>query len=483
MMKKQIFKNLILLTILLSGCSSSSLSDSLTSTGQPSSQELPLAPFSIRSFVDEFNFDYLNNLLFSFEDVYQREVSHIEGNNISSGDYTIEDGLITINRNYLAYLSPGTYSLDLMTTLGRAPFSFKVLDKNNPFRIINESFETGDLFGWQSETIFKGEHNLQAFSPQAIVSNNFDLDTINHGQYLLGKPDNISASSWQEKLGRLISSPFTLSGTGYISFLLSQGKNGDLTYLSVRLLENDHEIARFSNHLPALENPYQLDSLIAYKANLSQYLNEKLYLEVIDLGSGADNYLIVDQLQTYHQTIPNETYHEAINQRPIMNIDYAPNQLFNGDFSLQLLGWTPSLLSGWTNNTFHVSNNILKSNASGDSSRGLIRSMAFRIDGTGFISLNIGAAQGARFDKDTFVSIRLTSTNREIMRFANHKHNGEQMIKYYADLSNYLGKTAYFEIVDNASSSWDTIFVSNIQTYYPTITNISYDLLARNLNY
>ena len=146
--------------------------------------------------------------------------------------------------------------------------------------------------------------------------------------------------------------------------------------------------------------------------------------------------------------------------------------------------WSVSEHLGWQDtSTFHIEEGILKSNATGDEGRGLIRSSLFKIEGSGFASIKIGAAKGARFDKDTFVSIRLQGSNKEIFRLANERHDGTNMIEYFIDLSDYINEVAYFEIIDNATNSWDTIFVSNIKTYYEELPDLTTANHARNLVY
>jgi hypothetical protein len=130
-----------------------------------------------------------------------------------------------------------------------------------------------------------------------------------------------------------------------------------------------------------------------------------------------------------------------------------------------------------------VDGGALKSNLDGDAARGLIRSSLFRVDGSGIISLNIGAAEGARYDKDTYVSIREEGTNRELVRVANSNHNGILMVKYYIDLSKFMGKNCYMEIIDNAKLSYDTIFVSDIVTYYEIAPAYDYGQTGINLYY
>ena len=105
------------------------------------------------------------------------------------------------------------------------------------------------------------------------------------------------------------------------------------------------------------------------------------------------------------------------------------------------------------------------------------------MDGSGIISFDVGAAQGKRFDKDTFISIRERYTNRELFRFANRNHNGNEMIRYYVDLSAHIGKQCYIEIVDNATASYDVIFVADIVTYYAAAPEYTFKNTAVNLAY
>jgi hypothetical protein len=129
--------------------------------------------------------------------------------------------------------------------------------------------------------------------------------------------------------------------------------------------------------------------------------------------------------------------------------------------------WSVSSSSGWAcPRILSAPTTVLKSNLGGDAARGLIRSSMFRVDGSGFVSMQLGAGQGARYDKDTFVSIRRVGTHEEIFRFANSRHDGSNMIPYYIDLSDYMNESLYLEVVDNGTASWDVLFVDNIVTYY-----------------
>ena len=446
---------------------------------------------TILSINSEFDFNVLNDITFEITG-NANQISHLEGHNIADGDYEISSSLLTINKNYLVNLMPGKYEFKVWFSHHSENISLTILDKNNQYRLINESFETGNYFGWSSRNVFKGEGALSAFTNDTIVINNEVLDSDNvyggDGDYVYGLPQEVSKMSFEEKMGYLSSSEFVLGGNGYISFKLGAAKNADLTYLSVVESLTGIEIARFGNslfdkNLSGLENA----RLHQYQVDLSAHLGKRLHFEIYDLGGRDWDFITLDNVETFHQE-PLEIATEALDIKPLAGLSYAPNQLVNGDFSDDLNHWRISNASGWhksdgTSDTWRVQNGILKSDSSGDAARGLIRSSFFRVDGSGIVSLEMGAAQGSRFDKDTFVSIKQRGTNHEIIRFANHLHNGNEMLKYFVDLSDYSGEIMYFEIADNAVGSWDTIFIDNIITYYEEVPFFNYGQMAQNLNY
>ena len=241
------------------------------------------------------------------------------------------------------------------------------------------------------------------------------------------------------------------------------------------------EVARFGN-TSFFETDYLTDpdhyfgaNLASYKADLSAHLGDTLYLEIVDRGGHAWDYLTFDAFETYHAAEPTAGT-LAIDIKPAFSAVYVTNQVENGAFSAGLAGWTAS------SDAFRVEDGILRSDRGGDAATGVLRSGLFRVDGSGVISLRIGAAQGARFDKDTYVSIRERGTNRELFRLANVRHDGVTLQIYYVDLSAFLGTECYLEIVDNATGSWDTIFVSDIITYYATAPDYDFGLAGSDLN-
>lgn len=486
-MKRKVMLSFCLL--LLIGCTDplSEVESSLLSSSE-ASEEIVADNFAITPVIDTFDFDLLNDLEYTFYDD-AGDIAFLSGHNIVASDYEITDSYIRIKRHYLVYLTPGEYELDVYSTTGQSTLSFVVLDKNNEYRVINHSFEMGDLFGWEASTIFKGERNLLAFTNDAVVAHGTSAESgpySGNGDFLIGPPEGEDLATYEEKIGMLKSSTFTLGGSGYITFNLGVGRVADLAYLSIYRASDNFEIARYSDRYYHREgSSSKFGYAPYYKADLSAYLGEKLYAILHDCGGHSDDYVTFDYLETYHDPKPSiDIGGPVVNEVPTFALSYAPNQLPNGDFSLGLEMWNVSPNLGWQDTSaFHVEAGILKSNANGDAGRGLIRSSLFTIDGAGYVSLQLGAAKGARFDKDTYVSVRLYGCNTEIIRFTNDRSDGTNLVTYYVDLTKYLNKVAYFEVVDNATGSWDTIFVSDIKTYYEEVPDFTGINFANNLMY
>lgn len=441
-----------------------------------------------------FYFDKLNDVIFTV-DVGEGEFVFIEGSNIASGDYSCADGILTIKSTFLLGLEDGKHSFTLYATNGEKDFELTVAEQGRKYKVVNGGFETGDLFGWEAVTVFKGEDSIQSFIDEGIKPNEtffaFEAPYNGDGAFVYGMDDRDGANKdlWNERMGILRSSVFELGGSGFVSFKLGGGKNTDLSYISVREAATDTEIARFGNYkfnsTSYLADPdnYFEANLVKYAADLRAHLGKKLFFEVCDYGGRDWDLLTIDSFETYLETEPEDCF-AAIDIKPSFQAVYVTNTLPNASFADGLKYWSESKATAWTaGGAFRADNGILKSNLGGDAATGLIRSSLFRVDGSGIISLEIGAAQGARYDKDTYVSIKEALTNREIFRFANHVHTGTDMKRLYIDLSAHIGKNCYLEIVDNAKGSYDTVFVSDIITYYENTPAYDFGIAGRNLNY
>jgi len=425
----------------------------------------------------KFDMKKPSDISFSLKLAEDERLLCLEGENIASGDYFLSGDELVVRREFWTGIAAGPHTFKVITTKAEKELYFDLNVENKDNYIINGGFETGNLFGWESKTVFKGETAIQSFVDEGVIENGtfftFEAPYGGVGKYVYGFDDRDGSDKdrWNERMGILRSSTFTLGGCGFVSFMLGGGKNGDLCYLSVRDVETDEEIARYKNEkfnstsYSLDKNNYYEANLVLYKANLSAYLGRKLRFEFVDLGGRDWDLLTFDEISAYYSSEPTEGI-LATDIKPSFNDSYVPNVLFNGDFSKGLEGYTVTDASGAGVDVFTVENGVLKSDAQGDYSRGMIRSSLFRVDGSGVISFKVGAAQGKRFDKDTFISVKERKTNRELCRFANVNHNGNDMITYYVDLTEHIGEQCYIEIVDNAVGEYDVIFVSDIVTYY-----------------
>lgn len=368
-------------------------------------------------------------------------------------------------------------------------------EAKNKYEIINGDFELGSLAGWE---IVSGD----AFSNEGVNSEsvwwNENISYEREGKYHYGFY-NPSAT------GLMRSSNFELGGSGYISYKLGGCANNELTYLRFMLRKDsgDQEIARISNYkywnfqFPYVENGMRLLNMNQYYINLSKYIGETLYIEVVDNNSSTDDLgcITLDSIKTYYETEPVwydiENYEVNIDDFMEVELDNE-YQVKNGTFETgDLSYWTPSWVDendriGYvsSDNTwwaeqlpYNKKGRYLFTGVNDESKTGKLTSLPFTIGGTGIITFKMG---GAKNPKLVYLSVVDDTTNVEIARFSNSMfndlgistiNNGSNLLnmtQYKADLSKYLNLKVHLEIVDNASNDWGLIAIDSIITYYPS---------------
>lgn len=368
-------------------------------------------------------------------------------------------------------------------------------EAKNKYEIINGDFELGSLAGWE---IVSGD----AFSNEGVNSEsvwwNENISYEREGKYHYGFY-NPSAT------GLMRSSNFELGGSGYISYKLGGCANNELTYLRFMLRKDsgDQEIARISNYkywnfqFPYVENGMRLLNMNQYYINLSKYIGETLYIEVVDNNSSTDDLgcITLDSIKTYYETEPVwydiENYEVNIDDFMEVELDNE-YQVKNGTFETgDLSYWTPSWVDendriGYvsSDNTwwaeqlpYNKKGKYLFTGVNDESKTGKLTSLPFTIGGTGIITFKMG---GAKNPKLVYLSVVDDTTNVEIARFSNSMfndlgistiNNGSNLLnmtQYKADLSKYLNLKVHLEIVDNASNDWGLIAIDSIITYYPS---------------
>lgn len=358
-----------------------------------------------------------------------------------------------------------------------------------PKELENPGFETGDLSGW---TVVEGD----AFSPSSISSDTYywneQIPYNKEGIYHLDGWKNGEANA-EAKTGRLRSSAFKLSGTGWITFKLGGGKNTNLVHINIHDADTGELLARYGNtefadvNFPHVDQGLRLANLVQYKANLSAFIGTNLYVEIVDNATSDWGLIFVDAIHTYLASVP-------IDGVPAKNL-YNPltYEVRNPGFEKgNLTGW--SIISGDAFGPGSVSKDStwwaegIPFNQEGDyhldgwryaeSKTGVLRSSSFTLGGAGWITFKLGGGKNTSL---VHIDIYNANTDELIARYGNTEFkdinfphidqgmNLANMVQYRADLSKHIDENLYIEIVDNATSDWGTIFADAFFTYHPTV--------------
>ena len=408
----------------------------------------------------------------------------------------------------------GYLSVDDIRTLSNAPaqeegeYFAKVRtyeDTDLPANdVANGGFETGDLTGW---TVTEGD----AFSHLGVnASPTWWAENIPYnrdGDYHFGFYNPTA-------IGRMRSNTFTLSGSGYVSYKLGGCADRGRAYIRIMAIIQGQEVelARVSNHkfkdiqFPNVPNGLKLANMVQYYLDLSEYIGEKIFFEVVDENpDGNENACVVlDSVKAYYEEKP-VFDGEAFEVKPDLLLpDVEPDneyQVKNGNFETgDLTGWTVTGGNiakdcvvgekGWWNENltynrrgnYHFS--TLGVAADGWSKHEKITGRAvsetFTVGGSGFMTYLMGGKGGylalwEKVDGGDDVLLEkfynhgffvddpgaLTAGNFNVRSFIYN------MVAYKADISEYLDKTVYLEIVDdNHSDGYNAITLDSIVTYY-----------------
>ncbi|MGD9605032.1 MAG: hypothetical protein AB7V00_02605 [Bacilli bacterium] len=362
--------------------------------------------------------------------------------------------------------------------------------------VANGGFETGDMTGWSVVfgDIINGALSAETFWGEMIAYNQ-------QGNYHF---DGWTATSVESAGYTLRSGLFTLSGTGWVSFMMG-GKAA-----AVRVVKEDGTvIGYFTNYrfkdfdFPYLANGGRLATMTRYFADLSAYLGEKVYVELIDDPATAGWAVsFFDDINFYHTTVPDvangfDTVAGSTKdsvQEPDVNIEWEMGNnglIINGGFETgDMTGWTSEKVTvNAVISQTHYWNEKLPYNQSGDyhfdgwtsgvaeSEQYSLRSTNFTLHGTGFISLKMGAnAAAVKVYLADGTQIGLYKQNRfSDTNFPSVDLGGSwaDMGTYFIDLSAYLGQELYLELCDIEVAGWAVAFFDEVVTYYAVTPDIA----------
>ena len=373
------------------------------------------------------------------------------------------------------------------------------IEASDEYHIKNPGFETSSLAGWN---IVEGD----AFSHEGVNNEatwwNENITYNRDGNYHYGY-FNPSGT------GVMRSSTFKLGGKGFISFKLGGCADQGLTYLRFMSISTGEpiEVTRVSNvqykneQFPFVPMKMHLLNMVQYYIDLSDYIGESLYIEIVDRNASNDDLgcMTFDSFETYYEDTPfwvdKEYYRIDIASSYEKEADNE-YQVKNGTFETgDLSGWTTHYdtltpIGEISNKSYWWDNASLSFNKRGlyfysgelyESGTGTLTSSSFKVGGVGFMTFRMS---GGRDPLSIYISILDNDTDEELLRFTNFMFNDlntslvghgsylMNMVLYKADLTSLLGREVKIQIVDKATNNWGLVCVDSFITYYEDLNAI-----------
>ncbi|MBO5711661.1 MAG: hypothetical protein J6R47_02380, partial [Acholeplasmatales bacterium] len=370
--------------------------------------------------------------------------------------------------------------------------------------VVNGDFEYGNLNGWK---VSSGNVDVNA----AVFGDaTFWAEKISYNQGGNFHFDGWKANTAEPEGYAIKSNVFTLSGSGWISFKMG-GKAAQ-----VKVYKADGTlIAAYNNtvfadiNFPYLSGGSRLATMTRFFADLSAYVGQDIYVELIDKAEAAGwAVAFFDDVNCYYAEAPETVGSDIVKDSSDKGEDdveiawvvannlvvVEPSEpqeytnVVNGDFETgNLEGWT---VSNGNVNTFDAIfgdatfwGEAISYNQGGnyhfdgwkantvEGESYSIKSVNFTLSGSGWVSFKLGgnAAQFKVYKADgTLIACYSNTCWAEgTFPYLSEGCRLATMTRFYADLSAYVGEEIYVELVDKADAAgWAVAFFDDVNCYF-----------------
>ncbi len=226
---------------------------------------------------------------------------------ISIAIASVSDGTDTVTSGFSAFdmSEEGTYVVTYKATYGSqsAEAQFKVLVYDGTNQVANGGFETGDLTGW---TVLTDGWAYAAGHPAGVI----DAETYWGEELPYNRSGSYHLDGWNTGVAeagawRVRSTTFTLGGSGWISVKMGGNAAAVAVYKADGTQIALYRESRFNDSpsFPDITEGSWADMAV-YAMDLSGYIGEKLYIELVDEGGGSWGHAFFDDVITYYETEP-----------------------------------------------------------------------------------------------------------------------------------------------------------------------------------
>ena len=390
------------------------------------------------------------------------------------------------------------YKIDISSVYEREPVS--------EFQVKNGTFELGDLTGWTLSSIDEPIGEISGANNWWMPSN---LPFNKRGSYFF------SGEKTEENTGTLTSDPFTVGGSGWMSFRMSGGRDPLACYVAILDANTNQELLRFANYMfNDLSDPNVLSyighganlmNMILYKADLTSLLGREVKIQVADHASRDWGLVCVDSFITYYENESDIDSSALLTPNTLSFKEAASEyQVQNGTFELgNFTGWTfsdeekPIMgisrdYTWWFECFLYNKGGSFFANGwvTGEANTGTMTSSAFKLGGSGFVTYKLGGGKNKTLCHIDFVD---ADTNEVLATTYNQKFKeinksyyykgyptdlaeddvfAANMVDYKVDLSTFVGRNVKIRLVDNAEDDWGLLFADDFITYYENAADV-----------